>query len=85
VLFGAGYMLYFASQGAGRVFWPVLGGTGRLLLAGVFGWLAASYLSFTLPELFIAVAAASVLFATVCIAAVRARRWGTWKQSGERA
>jgi putative MATE family efflux protein len=76
-LFGAGYMLYFASQGAGRVLWPVIGGTIRLLLAGVLGWLAAHRLGFDLFELFGIVAAASVLFGIVCIAAVRARRWGT--------
>jgi putative MATE family efflux protein len=79
-LFGAGYMLYFASQGAGRVLWPVLGGTARLILAGVFGWLAASRLSFNLFELFITVAAASVLFGAVCIAAVRAKQWGIREQ-----
>lgn len=73
VLSGAGYMLYFASQGAGRVLWPVLGGTARLILAGVFGWLAASRLSFGLFELFVTVAASSVVFGVVCIAAVQAK------------
>jgi putative MATE family efflux protein len=75
-LFGAGYMLYFASQGAGRVLWPVVGGTVRLLLAGVLGWLGAYRLGFDLFQLFVIVAAASVLFGIVCIAAVWAKGWG---------
>jgi putative MATE family efflux protein len=82
-LFGAGYMLYFASQGADRVLWPVLGGTARLILAGVFGWFATARLSFGLPALFATVAGSSVLFGVVCIATVRAKRWGVRKHQPE--
>jgi MATE family, multidrug efflux pump len=71
-----GYMLYFAIQGADRVLWPVLEGTVRLLLAGVVGWLAAVRLGVDLGGLFAIVAAASVIFWLVCVAAVKAPRWG---------
>src|SRR5690606_36447895 len=37
--FGLGLLLYFASQGAGRLFWPVLANILRLLLAAGGGWL----------------------------------------------
>jgi len=37
--FGLGLALYFASQGAGRLFWPLLGGFIRLVLAVGGGWL----------------------------------------------
>ena len=77
VLFGAGYMLYFASQGAGRVLWPVAGGTVRLLLAGVMGWIAAVGFGVGLTGLFAIVAASSVVFGLICMAAVRSPRWGT--------
>jgi Na+-driven multidrug efflux pump len=40
--FGLGLILYFASQGAGRMFWPVLGNLLRVVLAAVGGWLAWS-------------------------------------------
>jgi Na+-driven multidrug efflux pump len=76
LLFGMGYMLYFASQGADRVLWPVLAGTVRLLLAGVVGWLSAVRLGVDLGGLFAIVAAASVIFGLVCVAAVKAPRWG---------
>jgi MATE family, multidrug efflux pump len=75
--FGLGYMLYFASQGAGRVLLPVLGGTARLAIAGIFGWYAASYLGFTMFHLFATVAAAAALFGAICIAAVLTKSWGT--------
>src|SRR5689334_17702453 len=38
--FGLGLALYFASQGAGRLFWPLFGGFLRLLIALGGGWLA---------------------------------------------
>lgn len=38
--FGAGLALYFASQGAGRLGWPVLGNAVRLLVAALAGWFA---------------------------------------------
>lgn len=38
--FGLGLVLYFASQGAGRLGWPVAGNLARLTIAGVGGWLA---------------------------------------------
>ena len=39
-LFGLGLILYFASQGAGRLLWPVLGNIARLAVAALGGWLA---------------------------------------------
>jgi Na+-driven multidrug efflux pump len=74
--FGAGMMLYFASQGANRVLVPVLAGAVRLALAGSVGWLAAAYLAIPLAALFVIVAVALALFALICVAAVRSRNWG---------
>jgi putative MATE family efflux protein len=41
--FGLGLVLYFASQGAGKMLWPVLGNLLRLLLAAAGGWCAWSW------------------------------------------
>jgi len=38
--FGLGLSLYFASQGAGRLFWPLLSGFFRILIAIGIGWIA---------------------------------------------
>jgi putative MATE family efflux protein len=38
--FGLALLLYFASQGAGRLFWPIVGNLVRLAVAAAGGWLA---------------------------------------------
>jgi Na+-driven multidrug efflux pump len=38
-LFGLGMALYFSSQGAGRLLWPLLANFVRLLIAAGGGWL----------------------------------------------
>ena len=39
-LFGLGMALYFASQGTGRLLWPLLANLARLVIAAGGGWLA---------------------------------------------
>jgi len=39
-MFGLALSLYFASQGAGRLLWPLLGTVVRLAIAALGGWLA---------------------------------------------
>ena len=39
-MFGLALSLYFASQGAGRLLWPLLGTVARLAIAALGGWLA---------------------------------------------
>ena len=41
--FGVGIALYFASQGAGRMLWPVLAGSARFVIAVAGGYLALRY------------------------------------------
>ena len=41
--FGLGLILYFASQGAGRLLWPVVGNIARLVVAASGGWLALQW------------------------------------------
>jgi putative MATE family efflux protein len=73
--FGAGLALYFASQGAGRLLWPLLAGFTRLVIAGVGGWLATRWLGGGLPELFAAMAVALMIFGIINVAAVRLGAW----------
>lgn len=40
--FGLGLALYFASQGAGRLFWPLFAGLLRMVVAVGGGWLAVT-------------------------------------------
>ncbi len=71
--FGLGLLLYFASQGAGRVGWPFAVGTVRLAVAAGGGWLAVNYFGAGLGGLFAAVAVSSVLFGV--LNAVGVWRW----------
>lgn len=56
--FGLGLALYFASQGAGRLPWPLLAGFLRLTLAALGGWAAVHWLGGGLKALFLVIAAA---------------------------
>ena len=73
--FGAGLALYFASQGAGRLLWPLCAGFTRLVVAGAGGWLATRWLGGGLSGLFAAMAAALVVFGVINVAAVRLGAW----------
>jgi putative MATE family efflux protein len=70
-LFGVGMMIYFSSQGAQRVLVPVLGGTFRLVFAGIIGWIAAARFGLELTGLFAIVAGAHVIFAATCMIGLR--------------
>jgi putative MATE family efflux protein len=67
--FGAGLLLYFALQGAGRLGWPMLASALRVLISAGGGWLAGSALGSSLG-LFGALAAALVVFGAVNASAV---------------
>jgi Na+-driven multidrug efflux pump len=73
--FGAGMALYFASQGAGRLGWPLIAGVSRLTIAAAGGSLAF-YLTGDLSFVFTALAAALVAFGSIIAGAVA---FGSWK------
>lgn len=78
--FGLGLALFFASQGAGRLFWPLLGGFLRLVTAVGGGWLALQ-LTGSLAWVFAALAAALVVYGVVVAGAIAG---GAWFRTGER-
>ena len=59
-----GLMLYFSAQGQGRVFWPLVGGFARLLIASGGGYLLVR-LGFGVSTVFADVAAGSIAFAVI--------------------
>jgi putative MATE family efflux protein len=72
--FGLGLSLYFASQGAGRLLWPLSAGLVRLVIAVGGGWLAFS-LTGTLDSVFAALSAALVIYGLMLSAAVASGVW----------
>jgi Na+-driven multidrug efflux pump len=73
--FGLGLALYFASQGAGRLSWPLIAGFARLLVAALGGWVAIHYFGAGLSGLFIAMALALVVFGITVATAIKAGAW----------
>ncbi len=71
-LFGAGFVLSFASQGAARVLWPFLAGTARLVVAAGGGFLAVRCFGASLTVLFLLVGASMVAFFGVIATALSA-------------
>lgn len=72
--FGVALVLYFASQGAGRLLWPVAGNVARLVVAAAGGWLAIRW-GGGLSGVFIAQAAALVVYGVVIAAAIAGGAW----------
>ena len=72
--FGFGLALYFASQGAGRLGWPLLGNVVRLAVAGGGGWLALRW-SGGIVSVYAAQAVALVLYGLINGAAVAGGAW----------
>jgi putative MATE family efflux protein len=72
--FGLGMALYFASQGAGRVLWPLIANIMRLLIAATGGWLALQW-SNDLSHVFLAAGLALVVFGVVNAVAVARGAW----------
>jgi len=73
-LFGLGMALYFASQGAGRLLWPLLANFARLVIAAGGGWLALRSTG-NLTEVFMALAVALAAFGLINAAAVAGGAW----------
>ncbi|MCO6416735.1 MATE family efflux transporter [Siccirubricoccus sp. KC 17139] len=72
--FGIGLALYFASQGAGRLLWPLATGFLRLVVA-VMGGLLALWLGLGLTGVFTALAVALVAYGALLASLVGAGVW----------
>jgi Na+-driven multidrug efflux pump len=72
--FGGGLALYFASQGAGRVGWAMIVAVLRVVIATGGGWLAVKYFGGS-AGLFVAIAAALVIYGIANVAAVAGGAW----------
>jgi Na+-driven multidrug efflux pump len=65
-----GIALYFASQGAGNVLWPLLAGTARLAIVIAGGILVAS-----LEGTYVVIAMATAVYGVLTIWFVARTRW----------
>ena len=72
--FGLGLSLYFASQGAGRLMWPLVGSALRLAIGIGGGWIVLR-LTGSLDALFAALTIALVVYGIVVAGAIAAGVW----------
>jgi putative MATE family efflux protein len=77
--FGGGLALYFASQGAGRLTWPLIAALLRLVIATGGGWLALR-LAGTIVGVFAALGTALAVFGLINAVAIWAGAW--FKRAG---
>jgi putative MATE family efflux protein len=73
--FGLGLALYFASQGAGRLAWPLTAGFVRLTLAAAGGWLGGHWLGWGLTGIFAAMALGLVVMGATTATAIKLGAW----------
>ncbi|HTO12871.1 MAG TPA: MATE family efflux transporter, partial [Candidatus Binatia bacterium] len=73
--FGLGLALYFASQGAGRLGWPLAASALRLLVAAGGGWIAIHWAGADLDGLFRVMAAALVALGGTLATAIYLGAW----------
>ena len=86
-MLGLALSLYFASQGAGRLLWPLLANLTRLAIAALVGWLALRW-SGDISHIFLAQSLALVAFGLINAAAVAGGSWFgalTWPWSAAAA
>lgn len=72
--FALGFSLYFASQGAGRLKWPLLAGAMRLSLYAGLGW-AVLVVTGSLTSFFAIGAAAMTVYGLLILWSVASGRW----------
>ena len=73
---GMGLSLYFASQGAGRMFWPIAVTVGRIFLAVGGALLLTEVLDFGIEGIYIAAATAMCFFGSAIALSVK---FGAWR------
>ncbi|HXE48306.1 MAG TPA: MATE family efflux transporter [Ramlibacter sp.] len=74
-LFGLGLALLFASQGAGRMAWPLTANMSRLVVVAGAGWTCVQLLHAPATAFFFVVAASFVVYASTMAAAIRLGGW----------
>jgi len=74
-LFGLGLALFFASQGAGRMLWPLVGSAARLVIVAAGGWACLYLLHTSANGYFVIVAGSLAVYAITIAVAIWLGRW----------
>jgi len=74
-MYGLGLALFFASQGAGRMFWPLAGSMARLVVVAVGGWACVHLLQASASSFFVVVAISLIVYGAIIAGAIRLGSW----------
>ena len=77
--FGLGLALYFASQGAGRMIWPVISSLSRMAVALVGALILITYANMQVEGIFAAIGCSMLAFGLIIALAIRRSGWRTEK------
>ena len=77
-LYGLGFVTSFAGQGAGRVLWPTIAVSTRLLVSAGGGWIAVAYFGGSFTTLAIIVAVSFIAYGASA-AMILAKPWSKKK------
>ncbi|QJW84533.1 hypothetical protein HK414_15070 [Ramlibacter terrae] len=70
-----GLALFFASRGAGRLSWPLVASTARLVVVAAGGWIALRWAGGTPESLYVVIAASLAVMGVTLAAAVSMADW----------
>jgi Na+-driven multidrug efflux pump len=73
--FGLGLALFFASQGAGRMLWPLAGSSARLVIVAGGGWACVQLLHTSIEAYFIVVAVSLAVYGMTIAGAIWRGAW----------
>lgn len=72
---GLGLSLYFASQGASAMKWPIFATISRFVVAALGGWISINYFSTGISGVFYSAAAAMTLFGLMLAISLKMGAW----------
>lgn len=81
--FGLGLALFFASQGAGRLAWPLTASTARLLVVAVGGWFAVHAMGGSPQTLYAVIALSLFVMGAGLALAIHLTDWGATGRSAD--
>lgn len=74
-LFGLGLALFFASQGAGRMFWPIAASVSRIVVVALGGWIVVHVLHLPVGGLFFVIATGFAVYALMIAGSIGLGSW----------
>jgi len=74
--FGLGLVLFFASQGAGKLAWTLIGSASRLVFVASAGWATVHWTRAEPNSLFIVIAVGLAIYAKINALSLLIGRWG---------